>query len=83
MDKPPPTENTLDSIRHSSNAKSLSKRGKFQKGLRQLQLPALIALTLVVYGITRSEQILPITHMLVGAFFWSMGFTPHVEGVNN
>ena len=76
--KPPAMEGELDSNRRSSNAKSVSKQRTFQKGFRQLQLPALIAFALVVYGITRSEQLLTIIQSLVVAFLCSMGlgYTP-------
>jgi len=83
MFHPPRRWSTLDSTRHGSNAKSVSKRRMFKEGFRQLQLPTLIVAVLVVYGITRSEQLLTITNMLVVAFLCSMGFTPPTGGVSH
>lgn len=79
MFRPPPKRGSLDSTCRGRNAKSGSKPPFFNP--RQILLPALVAVSIIVYGFTKNEQLLPITHMLVAAFLCSMGLNPPKDDV--
>ncbi len=69
----PPEWRSIDSTCRSRNAKPPFFNP------RQILLTAIIAVTLIVFGFTRNEQLLTITHMLVAAFLCSIGLPPPKE----
>lgn len=74
--EPPKRRNSLDTTSLRSNVKSLSSKSQIKDGIvAQLPMYGLIGLFGVVYGVTKSQELLPIIQMLVLALLSSMGYT--------
>ena len=78
MDKPPQKQESgfLESSCLRSNVKSFSNK-KRPPNNREILLGVLIALAMIVFGITESQGLLPVINMLVGAFLWMVGYSHH------
>lgn len=73
--EPPKRRNSLGISSLRSNVKSLSSKNRAKDGVvAQLLLCGLIGLLGVVYGITKSQELLTIINTLVGALLCNMGY---------
>lgn len=83
MYKPPQKWSTLDSTSHRSNVKSVCKhripRRMATQNFRVGMCASLIALTLVFYWLTKSQDLLSITRILVMGFLFMLGYTPSLR----
>ena len=75
------TNGSLDLFSHRSNVKSFSEKSSRTKSeVQPLLLCLLIIVSMIVFGFTKSQELLPIISTLVGAFLGLLGYSHFTSG---